>query len=77
MVVSTQPRARVASESPHRCSRHPSRSLRDLRPGSLDMKAWLKRHEFDWWIGFAVGFPVIFLFCGLLFLALVGLEAAL
>lgn len=27
-----------------RCSRHPSRSLRDLRPGSLDMK----RPERDW-----------------------------
>jgi hypothetical protein len=41
------------------------------------MKTWLKRHEFDWWIGFVVGLPCLFLFYGLLILVAIGLEATL
>jgi hypothetical protein len=36
--ASTLPKDKGADELALRCSRHPSRSLHDLRPGSLDMK---------------------------------------
>lgn len=41
------------------------------------MKTWWHRHEFEWWIGFVIMFPAIFVLCGAVFGLAVALEALL